>query len=333
MSGLITICIPTHRRPSLLLHCVHSCLIQDYRPLEIVISDNSPTEDTTDLVRSITAPAGVTLHYWRNCPAIGAIENHRKVLASASGHRLVWMNDDDVLLPGAVVAMNEGFSRGSDVIAVYGVEQIINGAGEILPERTAYSNAKFHRIPRYAGVRRDMLVCALWRQVPHVGFLVDTEAAKRVGFRDRSEVGLAADLDFAIRLARLYKGCSFVFLDRPTTQTRWAPQGLSGVGLDVCYRLYDVVASLADLSREEFCARDELLAAIAPVALRENALGKRRRAALRIFFSRAYRDHSRESLIKQAYVLCLIAAPGLVGGMRDSLSRACIRRGWLRRSF
>src|SRR4051812_26501670 len=46
VSDLITICIPTYRRPSLLLSCLQTCFMQDYRPLEIDIGDNSPNDQT-----------------------------------------------------------------------------------------------------------------------------------------------------------------------------------------------------------------------------------------------------------------------------------------------
>lgn len=35
MDSLVTISVPTYRRPSLLLHALHSCFLQDYRPIEV----------------------------------------------------------------------------------------------------------------------------------------------------------------------------------------------------------------------------------------------------------------------------------------------------------
>jgi hypothetical protein len=228
------------------------------------------------------------------------------------------MNDDDVLLPGAVTAMDDGFSIASDVIAAYGLEQIINSAGELLPEPTARDNAEHRRTPQFCGVHRDLLVCAFWQQIPHVGYLVDATAARRIGFRDRSEVGLAIDIDFAIRLARTYRGSAFVCLDRPTSQSRSTPTRLSRTELDVCYKLYDVVSTLDNLSEEEACARDVLLATMA-VALRENALVRRRSAALRIFFSGIYSGE--ENLAKKVYALSLIAMPRLTYALRTLAKR------------
>ncbi len=220
MSDLITISIPTYRRPTFLLHCLRSCLAQDYRPLEIDISDNSPTDETGTLVRSVPLPEGITLRYWRNSPSIDPVENFRKLLGAARGRRLVWMNDDDVLLPGAVSAMSDAFSLAPDVIVSYGIEQVINTEGEVLAEFTVRWNIEYQRLSSETGLRRDLLVCAFWGQISHIGYLVLTEAARKVGFRDRSEVGLAADIDFTIRLAQAFKASAHVFINHITAQTR-----------------------------------------------------------------------------------------------------------------
>ena len=51
------------------------------------------------------------------------------------------MNDDDVLLPGAVSAMSDAFSLAPDVIVAYGMEQVINIAGEVMQEFTELSTS------------------------------------------------------------------------------------------------------------------------------------------------------------------------------------------------
>jgi glycosyltransferase involved in cell wall biosynthesis len=313
VSDLITISIPTYRRPSILLHCLHSCLTQDYRPLEIDISDNSPNDDSRALVESLTPPEGITLRYWRNTPSVGPVENQKKMFASARGRRFVWMNDDDVLLPGAVSAMSAAFSLAPDVIVSYGIEQIINSAGEILPDASARWNAEYEQLPECTGLRRDLLVCAFWQQMAHVGYLVLTDAARKVGVRDRSEVGLAVDTDFAIRLGQTYRGAAHVFIDRLTVQSRLTSSSLSQTSRDVCWKLYDIVAAMDKLSPEEARARDRLLRRMGPLTLREHALARRRSAALRVLLSCTYR---RVGLLRIAYSAGLIAMPELAVAMR-----------------
>lgn len=314
---LITICIPTHRRPSLLMHCLHSCLIQDYRPLEIDVSDNSPADDTRTLVESLTPPDGISLRYWRNSPPIGPVENQRKLFAAVRGRRFVWMNDDDALVGGAVSAMASSFEWGSDVIVSYGIEQVMNQAGEIQREVSARWNAYYDQLPEGAGLRRDLLVCAFRKQMPHVGFLIMTEAARRVGIRDRAEVGLAIDTDFAIRLGQTYRGSAHAFIDRVTIQTRMDFSTLSWTAQDVCWKFYNVVSTINDLSAEEARARDDLLRRLGPQALREHSFAHRRKAALRILLSNTYRQHV--GPIRMAYSAVLIAFPRIAFAMRSML--------------
>ena len=302
----------------MLMHCLQSCLTQDYRPLEIDVSDNSPNDDTRALVESLTLlPEGVSLRYWRNCPSVGPVENQKKLLAAARGRRFVWMNDDDVIPAGAVGAMAASFGWASDVIVSYGIEQVINTAGEVLLDVSARWNAEHQQLPECTGLRRDLLVCAFWKQMPHVGFLVLTEAARKVGIRDRSEVGLASDTDFAIRLGQTYKGSAHAFINRVTIQTRLAPTTLSRTSQDVCWKLYDIVTAMNGLSPEEARARDRLLGRFGPLALREHSLAYRRRAALRIMLSNPYREG--RGSIRMLYSAGLIAMPKLAFAMRGQV--------------
>jgi hypothetical protein len=303
------------------MHCLHSCLIQNYRPLEIDVGDNSPNDDTRILIESLSPPEGVTIRYWRNSRSVGPVENQARLFAAARGRRFVWMNDDDVLVSGAIEAMASAFGWASDVIVSYGIEQIVNPAGEILPDVSARWNVEHNQLPEWTGLRRDLLISAFWKQIPHVGFLVLTEAARKVGIRNRGEVGLATDTDFAIRLGQTYKGASHAFIDRVTVQTRLEPSTLSRTSEDVCWKLYDVVAAIDGLSPEEERARDRLLTRIGPLALREHSLAHRRKAALRIMLSSTYRN--RMSFVRMAYSAGLIALPRLAfalrGQVRDSL--------------
>jgi hypothetical protein len=295
---------------------MHSCLAQDYRPLEIDISDNSPTGETGEWVQTVPVPEGVSVRYWRNLPSTGPVESFRKLLDAARGRRLVFMNDDDVLLPGAVTAMSEAFELASDVIISYGGEQLINTDGEVLQETTVRRAIEYRRTSDQTGLRRHLLVCAFWRQIPHVGFMVLSEAARRVGFRHPSEVGLAVDTDFAIRLALAYRRNAHVFIDRFTSQSRIGPSTLGRTSCDVAWKLYDSIRGMDNLSREEALALDRLLRSLQPLALHECSLAHGRLAALRLFLSRPYRSSG--DLARWAYTLGLVVTPNLAYWIRQS---------------
>jgi hypothetical protein len=283
-------------------------LLQDYRPLEIDVSDNSPDDQTQRLISSITPPAGVTLRYWRNDPPGGSIDNTRKLFAEARGARLIVVHDDDALLPGAVSALDEAYQMAPDVIAAYGTPVVVDERGEEIAHETERDNLSSNRTPKHVGVRRDILTCALWRQMPVNGFLISTEAVRRIGYRSRAEIGLAVDTDFEIRLACAYKGsAAFVFIDRPVSQYRLAPTSQRFTESDTCWKLYDEIVGMRDLASDEEDARDWLLAQIARAAVIEHAVARRRGAALRIFLSRHYPRP--EGLGRTIYAVGLLVMP------------------------
>lgn len=316
MPDLITICLPTYRRPTLLSQTLQSCFAQEYRPLEIDVADSSPNGDTRDLVEAMAPPEGVALRYRRLPPDTEPQAKVIRLLAEARGRRLVIMHDDDVFLPGAIAALDEAFSSAPDVVIAYGREEIMNEAGEILPEETEASQAEAWRTADQAGLRRDLMVCALSRQVPPNGFLIESDVMRKFGFRSRAEIGMAEDTDLGIRLAQAYRGSgAFAFIERLTTRRRLMRSSLGWTAPDTCWQLYGEMAAMQGLSPEEERARAWTLRHCARSALRENALGGRRREALQVFRS-PYYPWGEESAAKTLYSLGLLTVPRAVLALR-----------------
>jgi glycosyltransferase involved in cell wall biosynthesis len=306
--GLVTISIPTFRRPSLLLHTLHSCFIQDYRPLEIDIGDDSPGSETEELIKAVSAPEGISVRYRQNRPGLGQAGNVNKLFGAARGPRLVLLHDDDVLVPGAISALSDGYSSANDIIAAYGIQEVISESGEISAQETAANNELAKRVPLYSGIQTQPVVCALWRQFPNDGYLIDSRIARRIGYRGISEVGNANDADFAIRLAIEHRNLKFLFLNRVTSQYRLSTGSIRAMN-DTCRRIYEVIQALDLIGPEERDAREQLLEHIAEEAVVDNALRAERRAALRVLLSKHYRRM--KDPIKTAFHLAIILIPQL----------------------
>ena len=98
---LLSICIPTYNRRQYLQECLDSIITQDefnIQEIEIVISDNASTDDTTILVQEYTGKYP-NIIYHRNTENIGADRNVIKVLWYWSGRFLWLLSDDDIILP------------------------------------------------------------------------------------------------------------------------------------------------------------------------------------------------------------------------------------------
>jgi glycosyltransferase involved in cell wall biosynthesis len=98
---LVSIGIPTWNRANSLERAVLSALGQDYRPLEVVVSDNASTDPTADLCRRLAAshPEVVYLAHPVNR---GATANFVAALTAAHGEYFMWLGDDDWLGDGYI---------------------------------------------------------------------------------------------------------------------------------------------------------------------------------------------------------------------------------------
>ena len=91
---LITICIPTRNRSSLLRACVESALAQTYQNIEVLVSDNASTDDTLAVLKSMDDGR---LRILRNREDVGGAENFASCIREARGDYLVLVSDDNSL--------------------------------------------------------------------------------------------------------------------------------------------------------------------------------------------------------------------------------------------
>jgi glycosyltransferase involved in cell wall biosynthesis len=93
----VSIIIPTYNRAHYLRSSIDSALAQDYSNLEIIISNNASTDNTSEVV---TAYLGDTrVKHFRNATNIGMYPNQRKALYEyATGDWALMLDDDDYLL-------------------------------------------------------------------------------------------------------------------------------------------------------------------------------------------------------------------------------------------
>ena len=96
---VLTIAIPTYRRPDLLQQAVASALAQDANDaIEIIVVDNDPTADGA-AVLELAPPANRELRYFVNAENIGMFGNWNKALEHARGRWFAMLNDDDLFDP------------------------------------------------------------------------------------------------------------------------------------------------------------------------------------------------------------------------------------------
>jgi glycosyltransferase involved in cell wall biosynthesis len=93
---LVSIGLPTYSRAGSLSRAIESVLDQDYRNIELVISDNASVDETEAICQD-AARRDTRIKYLRQQTNIGATANFREVLNQSTGEFFMWLADDDWL--------------------------------------------------------------------------------------------------------------------------------------------------------------------------------------------------------------------------------------------
>ncbi len=97
-SGLVSVVIPVHNRPRLILEAIESVRAQDWPEIEVLIVDDGSTDDTPAALETIARTDGrITVLRQANAGPGAARELGR---SAAKGEFIQYLDSDDVLLPG-----------------------------------------------------------------------------------------------------------------------------------------------------------------------------------------------------------------------------------------
>ena len=98
----ISVCIPTYNRLKTLREAVASCLNQSRLPDEIIIGDDSGSDETENWINEIQNDSAVKIRYYHNRPSLKQAGNVNKLFNYAEGELLILLHDDDLLMPQAI---------------------------------------------------------------------------------------------------------------------------------------------------------------------------------------------------------------------------------------
>jgi glycosyltransferase involved in cell wall biosynthesis len=287
VSELITVCIPSYKRPGLLIEAITSCFANKYRPLEITVGDDSPDNESERAVSALRPPDGVSLAYHWNKSRLGQPRNVNALFVAARGDRLILLHDDDRLLPGAIDILDAAWRSNPGLSAVFGKQQIIDMDGTVIATKTRELNLYYERTRVKYGRQPSALTSALLRQFPNNGYMIRTSIAQQVGYSDFETSGDACDFDFGVRVAKRRPELGFYFVDEFTAEYRETEGSISSATVTTSSHAFLLTERL-QVSQQDEAAKAAALRQFAPAAVPELASQGRRLQALRVYFSRHY---------------------------------------------
>jgi glycosyltransferase involved in cell wall biosynthesis len=312
---LVTVCIPSYKRPKLLELALQSVIAQDYGAVEIAVGDDSPDDAAEPAIERARSLSTFPIRYRRNVPKLGQNANVDSLFQEARGTYLILLHDDDLMLPGAISALMAPVLDDARVRVVFGKQTLIEADGTPLPEATRALNITFGRDRESGPIDKPLEAC-LMQQIPNDSYLIETALARSVGCRLEDEIGVYVDIDFGIRVGQRLEPGEMWFVDAFVGSYRNSPDSISWSPVSrridhptAGVALYRSVASL-DLPPSSEHARQFLFRAFGNQMLKGFALQGDRATALRLFTSAAYGWRQRLSA-RGAYHLALIAFPGI----------------------
>lgn len=102
--------IPTRERSDTLMATLKTCVNQDYENLEIVVSDNFSKDDTRAVVESLSDKR---IRYTNTQKRVGMSQNWQHAFSLVTGDFVMYLGDDDGLLPGAITRIADYLASGA----------------------------------------------------------------------------------------------------------------------------------------------------------------------------------------------------------------------------
>jgi glycosyltransferase involved in cell wall biosynthesis len=159
----VSILIPTFNRAEFLKAAITSALAQDYHNLEILISDNASSDETSQVVQPFLADPRVK--YFRNETNIGMVRNwHKATFERSTGDWFLLLSDDDILInPSFISQAVDIIQTGRNVAVVYSssyvYDQHLNTVSKLeIPFKTV-ENGPFVFSKRGTVLPQDFALC------------------------------------------------------------------------------------------------------------------------------------------------------------------------------
>lgn len=113
-NALITIFIPTYRRPFLLKKAIESVLNQSFKDLIVFVCDNASNDETFEVIDKLMKKDS-RIHYFCHSTNIGMLGNYEFGISKMKTKFFSILSDDDILMTNFCELALEEFSKSPDI--------------------------------------------------------------------------------------------------------------------------------------------------------------------------------------------------------------------------
>jgi len=208
----VTVIIPAYNRARYLGEAIRSVLEQTFRDFELLVVDDGSTDQTAELIGSISDPRV------RYLP-----QSHRGIspslnagLRAARGECVARLDSDDCWLPDMLESLVAVLDSRSDIGVAYGRGQVMDHEGRWLSH--SFGTPERFRGDSLRSLVYDDCTC-------NIALLARRACFDRAGLYDET-LPANEDWDMWLRVARHYR---FAFVDKVLACIRWHDDNLTGL--------------------------------------------------------------------------------------------------------
>ena len=191
MEPVVTLVVPTFRRPALLRECLASISQQSFRGFLALVCDNSPEQEARDIVCDLQDDRFM---YRPRPNNLGIARNVLEGFLEARTPYVMEVDDDDLLYPNCLEALLEPFSAHPALTIVFADVDVVDQNRQVLPLAQRLKHLPSLQ-PLTEGVRQPFTDLAAYGQV----FM--TAALLRRNAIDWNAVPASADFSYDRYLA------------------------------------------------------------------------------------------------------------------------------------
>lgn len=210
---LVSVVVPTYKRPAMLREALGSVLGQTLRDLEVIVCDNADDPETREVVTSFDDDR---VTYVGRPENIGMMANAIDGFRRASGELVIKLDDDDAFEPDALETLAAPFAGRPELTASFCDLQLVDVAGRPLVEATAKLQHDTHRESLPEGLHAPSSTIAIQGAVSLSGALLRRTAIDWLDVPEQA--GTSYDLYLTVAAAR--DGAAAWYSHRPLVRYR-----------------------------------------------------------------------------------------------------------------
>ena len=115
---MVSICVPAYKKPAYVVRLLEAVLLQSYKDVEVVITDDSPDDSVKIAIEPYKNQ--LNIQYFHNVPSLGSPMNWNKSISLSKGDHFILMHQDDWFHdPQALRIMLDTFDTNPDASFVF----------------------------------------------------------------------------------------------------------------------------------------------------------------------------------------------------------------------